>query len=116
MNDIINNPAHYAAEVGKEIDCLTAMHACVGDGEFAGHLRCQMFKYIWRFKRKLGADPIDDLRKAEFYNKRLQNLTITMQDKKSKVERKIELEEKIAQLLEEIERLNIHNEIHHESQ
>ncbi len=63
MNDIINNPAHYAAEVGKEIDCLTAMHACVGDGEFAGHLRCQMFKYIWRFKRKLGADPIDDLRK-----------------------------------------------------
>jgi len=39
-----------------------------------------------------------------------------MQDKKSKVERKIELEEKIAQLYEEIERLNIHNEIHHESQ
>jgi len=88
MNDIINSPSHYAAEVGQEIDCLTAMHACVGDFEFAGHLRCQMFKYIWRFKRKIGANPVEDLQKAEFYNKRLQNLTIIMQDKKSKCERK----------------------------
>ena len=88
MNDMVNNPEHYASEVGNEIDCLTAMHAMVGDEEFAGHLRCQVFKYMWRYKKKGKA--VQDLDKAMFYQNRLKNLTIQMIEKKAladKIER-----------------------------
>jgi hypothetical protein len=87
MTDMVNNPEHYASEIGNEIDCLTAMHAMAGDDEFAGHLRCQVFKYLWRYKRKGKA--VQDLEKAMFYQNRLKNLTIQMIEKKA-VEDRIE--------------------------
>jgi hypothetical protein len=96
MNDLVNSPDHYASEVGNEIDCLTAMHAMAGDTEFAGHLRCQVFKYLWRYKKKGKA--VQDLEKAMFYQNRLKNLTIQMIEEKAKSD--------------QIERLNLMAKIH----
>jgi len=91
MNDMVNNPKHYASAAGNDIDCLTAMHAMAGDEEFAGHLRCQVFKYLWRYKKK--GRSVEDLEKAKFYQELL-----------------IELAAKIARKEEnasEVERLNV---------
>lgn len=96
MNDLVNNPEHYASETGAEIDCLTAMHAMAGDIEFAGHLRCQVFKYLWRYKKKGKA--VQDLDKAMFYQNRLKNLTIQMAERKAKAD--------------QIERMNLMAKIH----
>jgi len=80
MVDMVNNPAHYSSESEKDIECLDAMHAMVGDEEFSGHLRCQALKYLWRYKKKGRA--IEDLEKSIFFMNRLKDLTNTMIEKK----------------------------------
>tara|TARA_Y100000401_G_scaffold81534_1_gene66945 strand:+ start:436 stop:867 length:432 start_codon:yes stop_codon:yes gene_type:complete len=73
--DLVNHPDHYASSA---IECIDAMEAMVdSQGRnyrivLTGHmfyLWQVIFKYIWRwpFKEK----PIEDLKKAEFYLKKL---------------------------------------------
>ena len=75
--DLVNHPDHYASSA---IECIDAMEAMVdSQGRnyrivLTGHmfyLWQVIFKYIWRwpFKEK----PIEDLKKAEFYLKKLIN-------------------------------------------
>lgn len=63
--DNVNHPPHYTA---SSIECIDAIRAALGDELFAGYLRGNIMKYIWRGPRKNGTE---DYKKAEFYLKRL---------------------------------------------
>lgn len=64
--NVIEHPPHYTA--GK-VECIDAIESAVMglDPDEAVHV-ANVMKYIWRFKRKNG---LQDLRKAEWYLKRL---------------------------------------------
>ena len=64
MSDNVNHPEHYNQ---GDVECIEAIAAATG-AEYEGFLQGQIIKYIWRYKFKGG---IEDLRKAEFYLKRL---------------------------------------------
>lgn len=68
MTDNVNSPAHYTQGNIECIDALTAMISGYGDVNDAA-LSWQIVKYIWRHPLK--GKPIEDLKKAEFYLKRL---------------------------------------------
>jgi hypothetical protein len=59
------NPEHYKK---GGIECVEAIKASMSDLEFQGYLKGNVFKYMWRFRHKKG---VEDLQKAEWYNKRL---------------------------------------------
>jgi len=66
--DPVNSPSHY---VTGGIECFDAMQAMLTREEMIGYLRGNSFKYRWRFRHKGGAE---DLRKAEWYEKKLLEL------------------------------------------
>jgi hypothetical protein len=59
------NPEHYKK---GGIECIEAIKASMSDLEFQGYLKGNVLKYMWRFRHKKG---VEDLQKAEWYNKRL---------------------------------------------
>ena len=59
MTDLVNHPPHYTSHPSG-VECITVtehMNFCLGNA----------VKYIWRAGLKDASDPIEDLRKAEFY-------------------------------------------------
>jgi|TARA_B100001939_G_scaffold120216_1_gene104271 hypothetical protein len=65
MADKVNHPEHYNQGT---IECIDAIEAMLSHEEFVGYLRGNSLKYRWRFRYKNG---IEDLRKAEWYERRL---------------------------------------------
>ena len=65
MKDLVNHPPHYNK---GGIECIDAIEAMLTHEEFVGYLRGNSLKYRWRFKYKNG---IQDLEKAEWYEKKL---------------------------------------------
>ena len=65
-NDPVNRPSHYTA---GGIECLDAIAASMTPTEYAGFLKGQVLKYIWRYRLK--GKPAEDLKKARFYLDRL---------------------------------------------
>ena len=59
--DMVNNPPHYA---GGSVECIDAIKASLTPQQYAGYLRGNVIKYLWRYDRKGGAE---DLRKARTY-------------------------------------------------
>ena len=53
-------------------DCFDAMQAMLSEEEFIGFLRGNSFKYRWRMRDKRQA--VQDLRKAQWYEKRLKDI------------------------------------------
>jgi hypothetical protein len=68
MLDPVNNPEHYNK---GDIECIDGIEAMLTKEEFIGYLRGNSLKYRWRFPYKNG---VEDLKKAEWYEKRLLNL------------------------------------------
>lgn len=66
MNDPVNNPSHYNR---KGVEAIDAIEASMSREEFQGYLKGNVMKYIWRYLYK--AKPLEDLKKAEWYLKRL---------------------------------------------
>lgn len=66
MEDPVNHPIHYTR---GGIECLDALEASMSPIEYAGFLKGQVFKYIWRYRLK--GKPSEDLKKARFYLDRL---------------------------------------------
>jgi len=64
MDDNVNKPEHYQGD----IECIDAIEAAMSHEEFTGYLRGNIFKYNWRYRNKNG---IEDLRKAEWYLRKL---------------------------------------------
>lgn len=61
MSDSVNHPAHYAS---GGIECIDSIRAALSAEQYAGFLRGNVIKYLWRFERKGG---VQDLRKARLY-------------------------------------------------
>ena len=64
-HDTVNAPSHYAS---GEIECIDAIRAQMTAEQFAGYLRGNVAKYLWRYEHKGG---VESLRKAEWYLRRL---------------------------------------------
>ena len=61
----VHSPAHYNQ---GQIECIDAIEAMLSVEEYIGYLRGNSMKYRWRFRYKNG---LEDLNKAEWYEKRL---------------------------------------------
>lgn len=68
MTDNVNSPLHYTQGGRETIDIMRDM---VDDVEFKGYLKCNIIKYISRYKFKNG---IEDLKKAKWYLEKLINV------------------------------------------
>ena len=64
--DNVNNPSHYTQ---GGIECIDAIRASEDPEGFAGFLKGNVIKYIWRYQLK--EKPVEDLKKARWYLDRL---------------------------------------------
>jgi hypothetical protein len=64
--DVVNHPSHYKA---GGIEAIEGIEASMGPEAFAGYLKGNIMKYMWRYERK--GKPIEDLKKARWYLDRL---------------------------------------------
>lgn len=69
MKDMVNNPSHYTS---GGIECLDAIRASMTEEAFRGFLKGNVLKYMWRYEKKF--NPTEDLKKAQFYLKRLEEV------------------------------------------
>jgi len=65
-DDPVNSPSHYN---GQGIEAIDAIEASMSQDEFQGYLKGNVMKYIWRYRYK--GKPVQDLKKAEWYLKKL---------------------------------------------
>lgn len=65
--DMVNQPAHYTS---GGIECLDAIRASMAEEAFKGFLKGNVLKYMWRYEKKF--NPTEDLKKAQWYLKRLE--------------------------------------------
>ena len=75
MADNVNHPPHYN---NGGVECIEAIEAMLTPDEFVGYLRGNSLKYRWRFRYK--NKPIEDLRKARWYEERLLKFLMENQD------------------------------------
>lgn len=68
FKDMVNKPHHYSHN-RMGIECIQAIEASMTKQQFIGWLKGQIIKYTWRFEYK--HKPLEDMKKAEFYLKRL---------------------------------------------
>lgn len=64
--DPVEKPQHYNS---GGIEAITAIEASMDPTAFAGYLKGNIMKYMWRYEKK--AKPIEDLKKARWYLDRL---------------------------------------------
>lgn len=77
MNDNVNNPAHYTQ---GGIECIDAIKSSMSPLEYAGFLKGNALKYLWRYRHKGKA--VEDLKKAAWYLDRLTRFTELEEAKK----------------------------------
>ena len=58
------NPDHYKSGL---IECIEAIEESMTTAAFAGYLKGNCMKYLWRYETKHADDPLQDLQKAEWY-------------------------------------------------
>lgn len=68
LEDNVNNPEHYNK---GGIECIDAIESSMTKEAFAGYLKGNIQKYMWRYEQKGGAE---SLRKAQWYLNKLVNL------------------------------------------
>jgi len=66
INDVVNSPSHYKS---GGIEAIEGIEASMGPEAYAGYLKGNILKYMWRYERK--GKPIEDLKKARWYLDRL---------------------------------------------
>ena len=64
--DSVSKPEHYN---NGNMECIEAIEGMLDHDEYIGYLRGNSLKYRWRYRYK--GKPIEDLRKAEWYERRL---------------------------------------------
>ena len=62
------NPNHYKA---GNVECIEAIQESLTAEAYAGYLKGNVQKYLWRYETKHWEDPLQDLQKAEWYLERL---------------------------------------------
>lgn len=63
--DQVNHPSHYAS---GSIECIDAIESSMTKQAFAGYLKGNVQKYMWRYENKGG---VESLQKAQWYLNRL---------------------------------------------
>lgn len=66
VEDVVNNPDHYNT---GSIECIEGIQASMSAEAFAGYLKGNCMKYLWRYDYK--GKPVEDLQKAQWYLARL---------------------------------------------
>ena len=66
--DAVDRPEHYN---NGGMECIDAIQGMLTHDEYIGYLRGNALKYMWRFRYK--GKPIEDLRKARWYEERMIN-------------------------------------------
>ena len=69
-NDAVNSPSHYTTSA--KLECIDAIREATGDG-YEFYSQGIILKYLWRYRYK--GSPVEDLQKAEWYLKRLIEVT-----------------------------------------
>jgi len=64
--DVVNSPPHYKS---GGIEAIEGIEASMGPEAYAGYLKGNIMKYMWRYERK--GKPIEDLKKCRWYLDRL---------------------------------------------
>ena len=64
--DMVNQPPHYN---NGNVECIEAIEASMSPDEFAGYLKGNCLKYLWRYRYK--GNPLTDLNKAQWYLNKL---------------------------------------------
>ena len=64
--DVVNSPSHYKS---GGIEAIEGIEASMEPEAYAGYLKGNIMKYMWRYERK--GKPIEDLKKARWYLDRL---------------------------------------------
>jgi hypothetical protein len=62
------NPNHYKS---GNVECIEAIQESLTAEAYAGYLKGNVQKYLWRYETKHWEDPLQDLQKAEWYLERL---------------------------------------------
>lgn len=65
-SDSVNRPSHYCK---GGVECIDAIKASMTPEAFMGFCKGNVMKYVYRYESK--GKPSEDLRKAEWYLKRL---------------------------------------------
>ena len=74
--DAVNSPDHYNT---GNIECIEAIEESMSSEAFAGYLKGNCMKYLWRYDYK--GKPVEDLQKAQWYLARLlQEVVLTEED------------------------------------
>ena len=60
--DVVNSPNHYN---NGSIECIEGIQASMSAEAFAGYLKGNCMKYLWRYDYK--GKPVEDLQKAQWY-------------------------------------------------
>jgi hypothetical protein len=66
ISDAVNSPPHYKS---GGIEAIEGIEASMAPEAYAGYLKGNIMKYMWRYERK--GKPIEDLKKARWYLDRL---------------------------------------------
>jgi hypothetical protein len=73
--DVVNSPSHYKS---GGVEAIEGIEASMGPEAYAGYLKGNIMKYMWRYERK--GKPIEDLKKARWYLDRLIGLRERKED------------------------------------
>lgn len=60
--DTVDKAEHYNK---GGVECIDAIKASMSTDEYAGFLKGQVIKYVWRYRHK--GKPVEDLKKARYY-------------------------------------------------
>lgn len=69
IGDPVNSPSHYNS---GGIEAIAGIEASMSPEGFAGYLKGNVMKYMWRYENK--GKPVEDLKKARWYLERLISL------------------------------------------
>lgn len=70
LPDAVNHPPHYTH---GDIECIDAIRASMTAEEFAGYLKGNSIKYLWRYRDK--GNEVQDLEKCLWYVGKLKQVT-----------------------------------------
>jgi hypothetical protein len=73
--DVVNSPPHYKS---GGIEAIEGIEASMGPEAYAGYLKGNVMKYLWRYEKK--SKPLEDLKKARWYLDRLIGLRERKED------------------------------------
>ena len=69
--DVVNSPSHYN---NGSVECIEGIQASMSTEAFAGYLKGNCMKYLWRYDYK--GKPVEDLQKAQWYLAKLLNVVV----------------------------------------